>query len=465
MPYEDFRQFLDALRREGELVDVDKPIALNDVGKALKQSYVREGPALMFNQNGTDVPLVAGVYSTRRKALIALETDESNVVDKLQHALREPVAPRIVTGAAPSQEVVLENDAIDITRFPIPQYSPKDGGRYITPGIVVSKDPETGIPDIGHYRFLVLGKNTLSYDAQPFHRFGKNISKFERMGMTPRAAVVIGVDPALAYTCQMQLSDTTNDWEVAGGIRGAPVELVNCKTIDLQVPATAEVVIEFEIDMNQLVSEGPLGEYTGYYTPAVNAPVAKILAITHRRSPIFQGLLTGKPITENHILKQIPFEASFLSTLKRQFPTVERVSVRASAGVSFYVVISMTPRFAGEARQVLLAAMSSNIRPKWVVVVDPDIDVHSSTEVEWAMAFRVLPQHDVLVIDELPSGPADPATITLSHDGERISAALTKSSAVGIDATLPFGTPFSEVADVPGWREFDLLGLIGTPKN
>jgi 2,5-furandicarboxylate decarboxylase 1 len=329
----------------------------------------------------------------------------------------------------------------------------------------VSKDPETGIPDIGHYRFLVLDKNTLSYDAQPFHRFGKNISKCRRLGVVPRAAVVIGVDPVLAYTCQMQVPDTTNDWEIAGGIRGEPVELVRCKTIDLEVPATAEVVIEFEIDLNTQVSEGPLGEYTGYYTPAVNAPVARILAITHRHNPIFQGLLTGKPVTENHILKQMPFEASFLNTLKRQFPTVERVSVRASAGVSFYVVIAMRPRFAGEARQVILAAMSSNIRPKWVVVVDPDIDVHSSTEVEWAMAFRVLPQRDVFVVDQLPSGPADPATITLSPDGERISAALALSSAVGIDATLPVGELFSEVADVPGWQDFDMPELRRRPRE
>lgn len=460
MPHQDFRQFLDALRREGELVDVDRPIELNDVGKILKQSYVRQGPALMFKQNGTDVPLVAGVYSTRRKALIALEADEKSIAKKLQRALNAPIAPTTVEqGSAPCQELVLTGDAIDITRFPIPQYSPKDGGRYITPGIVVSKDPETGIPDIGHYRFLVLGKDTLSYDAQPFHRFGKNISKYQRMGLAPRAAVVIGVDPVLAYTCQMQVSDTTNDWHISGGIRGMPVELVKCRTIDLEVPATAELVIEFEIDLDRLVSEGPLGEYTGYYTPAVNAPVAKILAITHRRNPIFQGLLTGKPVTENHILKQIPFEASFLNTLKRQFPTIEGVSVRASAGVSFYVVIAMRPRFAGEARQVILAAMSSNIRPKWVVVVDPDIDVHSSTEVEWAMAFRVLPQRDVFVMDQLPSGPADPATITLSPDGERISAALALSSAVGVDATLPFGAPFSEVADVPGWQEIDVPEL------
>lgn len=459
MPYQDFRQFLDVLRQQGELVDINRPVALNDVGKALKQAYVRQGLAMMFHQNGTDFPLVAGVYSTRRKALIALEADEQSIFGRLQAGLNNPIPPRVISGPAPCQEIVLTGDAIDITRFPVPQYSPKDGGRYITPGIVVSKDPETGIPDIGHYRFLLLGKDTLSYDAQPFHRFGKNITKCERMGVAPRAALVIGVDPVLAYTCQMQLSDTTNDWHVAGGIRGEPVELVRCKTVDVEVPATAEVVIEFEIDLTKLVREGPLGEYTGYYTPAVSAPVAKVTAITHRRKPIFQALLTGKPVTENHILKQIPFEASFFSMLQRQFPTVERVSIRASGGVSFYIVIAMRPRFAGEARQVILAAISSNVRPKWVIVVDPDIDVHSSAEVEWAMAFRVLPHRDVIIANDVPSGPADPATITLTPDGERISAALALSSAIGVDATLPVGEAFSEVAEVPGWQDYSIPEL------
>ena len=193
------------------------------------------------------------------------------------------------------------------------------------------------------------------------------------------------------------------------GLRGEPIELTKCKTCDIEVPATAEVVIEFEVDMDKTVMEGPLGEYTGYYTPATLKPVARVTAITHRKKPIFQGLLTGKPVTENHILKQIPFEASFLKTLKRQFPTIESVSVRASAGVSFYVVISMNQRFAGEARQVILAAMSSNIRPKWIVIVDPDIDVHSSAEVEWAMAFRTQPQRDVIIVDQIPAGPSDPS--------------------------------------------------------
>jgi 4-hydroxy-3-polyprenylbenzoate decarboxylase/2,5-furandicarboxylate decarboxylase 1 len=453
MPFQDFRQFLDVLRQHGELIDVHRPIELNDVGKAMKQSYVRQGPAIMFTKNGTDYPLVAGVYSTRSKALLAFEAEEDTIFDKVLHGLDNPIAPVAFKGAAPCQEEVITGDAIDIRDWPIPQYSPKDGGRYITPGIVVSVDPETGVPDIGHYRFLVLGKDTFSYSAQPFHRFGKNLAKCKKLGIVPKAALIIGVDPILAYTCQVQVPDTTNDWHVAGGLRGAPVELTRCKTSDIEVPATSEVVIEFEVDLNNTVLEGPLGEYTGYYTRPSQKPVARVTAITHRKQPIFQGLLTGKPVTENHILKQVPFEASFYRTLQRQFPTIKAVSVRASAGVSFYVVIAMEPRFAGEARQVILAAMASNIRPKWTIIVDPDIDVHSSTDVEWAMAFRVQPQRDVIVIENVPAGPSDPSVDLTRERTMRIS------SSIGIDATRPFGETFYDVADVPGWQDYDVPEL------
>jgi 4-hydroxy-3-polyprenylbenzoate decarboxylase/2,5-furandicarboxylate decarboxylase 1 len=156
MPYQDFRQFLDVLRQHGELIDIDRPVDLRDVGKAMKQSYRRQGPGIVFNNNGTQFPLVAGVYSTRSKALLAFEAEEATILQKVLAGLDHPIGPHISAAAAPCHEVLIEGDAIDITRFPIPTYSPKDGGPYITPGIVVSKDPETCVPDIGHYRFLIL---------------------------------------------------------------------------------------------------------------------------------------------------------------------------------------------------------------------------------------------------------------------------------------------------------------------
>ena len=137
------------------------------------------------------------------------------------------------------------------------QYSPDDGGRYITAGIVVSKDPETGIPDIGHYRFEVVDKQTLTFLALPNHRFGRNLAKARRMGQTIfHAALVLGVDPVMAYTCPIQVPDGTNDFEVVGGMRGAALELVHCKTIDVDVPARAELVFELEVDFTQEVFEG-----------------------------------------------------------------------------------------------------------------------------------------------------------------------------------------------------------------
>ena len=195
MPFADFRQFLDVLRQHGELIDINRPVALNDVGKAMKQAYVRNGPAIMFNNNGTDYPLVAGIYSTRSKALLAFEADEGTIFDKVLHGLDTPIPPTFARNGAPCHDEIIAGDAIDIRNFPVPQYSPKDGGPYITPGIVVSEDPETGVPDVGHYRFLILGKDTVSFSAQPFHRFGKNLAKCKKLGIVPKAALIIGVDP------------------------------------------------------------------------------------------------------------------------------------------------------------------------------------------------------------------------------------------------------------------------------
>jgi 4-hydroxy-3-polyprenylbenzoate decarboxylase/2,5-furandicarboxylate decarboxylase 1 len=456
MPYRDFREFLDVLRNHGELVDIDRPVALNDVGKALKQSYVRQGPALQFNHNGTDFPLVGGVYSTRSKALLAFEAMEETIFDKVVTGLGKRIPPNVIEGQAPCQEQVITGDQIDIRRFPIPVYSPMDGGAYITPGIVVSRDPETGVPDIGHYRFMVLDGKLMSFVAEYNHRFGKNLAKHKRLGKRAEGALVIGVDPVLAYTGQAQVSDDTDDWQVAGGLRGAPVELVKCRTVDLDVPATAEVVIEFEVDQDNLYPEGPLGEHTGYYdATGKDQPAAQITAITHRRKPIFQALLTGKPVTENHILKQIPFEASFYSAMKRQFPTVERVALRASSSVSYYVVIAMRPRFAGEARQAIFAAMASALKPKWVIVVDPDVDITDPTEVEWAMSFRVQPTKDVVIVDGMPRGGCDPSVPV--PDG--VPPSHLSGSSVGIDATYPVGQAWPDVADVPGWESFSLPEL------
>ncbi len=548
VPFRDLREFLAVLREHGELIDVERRVDLHlEVGKALRASGAVGGPAVLFRNNGTAFGLVGGIYNGRSKALLAFESTEATVFDRILAGLNRAIAPVAFAGAAPVHEVVHTGDDIDLATLPIPTYSPHDGGPFITPGIVVSNDPETGVPDIGHYRFQILDKTSMSFLAQPFHRFGKHIVKARRLGHTRyQAAIVLGCEPVFAYACTVQVPDGTNDFEVAGGLRGEPVELVRCRTIDVDVPAHAEIVIEFEVDLTADVWEGPLGEYTGYYTPASMKPLARVTAITHRRDAIAQALVTGVPPSENHILKQLPFEVSFVQALRRQFPTIERASIPPSGGVSFYVVIAMRPRYAGEAstrswrhsvdasrsrrrtrprptaisarsklpaqlrrtdleqergmvlarrdaghqrlrdrvgtappsggvsfyvviamrpryageaRHAILAALSSNIRPKVVIVVEPDVDVQNSAEVEWALSFRVQPDRDVIIVDGLPAGPLDPSV------DESIALDQRVGSAIGIDATRPFGAGFPDVADVPGWQEYDFPELRGAHRS
>jgi 2,5-furandicarboxylate decarboxylase 1 len=290
------------------------------------------------------------------------------------------------------------------------------------------------------------------------------------------------VDPVMAYTCPIQVPDGTNDFEVVGGMRGAALELVRCKTIDVEVPARAEMVLELEVDFTQEAFEGPLGEFTGYYTPGSKRPIARIKAITHRNNAYFQALLTGVPPTENHILKQMPYEASYFATLKAQHPTLTSVAIPASGGVAFYIVIAMKQRYAGEARHAILTAIASSQRPKLVVVVDPDIDVRDPDQVEWAIAFRSQPARDVIIVGDLPGGTLDP-TIDGSLPLDRRTG-----SAMGIDATFPFGADeqkaadvpagevcgpavaehgheFFKVADVPGWQDYDFPELRKRSKS
>lgn len=466
MAFADFRDFLSALRDNNELIEVDRLVSLDlEVGKALRKSASKNGPAIIFNKNGTPYPLVGGVYNSRSKALIAFQATEENVFDKILYGLNNPIPP-VLIDKGPCQENVISQDLVDLSQLPIPKYSPLDGGAYITPGIVVSTDPDTGITDLGNYRFQVIDKQTLSFLAQPSHRFGKNLAKARKKGFkTYSAALVIGVDPIIAYTCQFQLTDSTKDFDIAGGLRQSPVKLVQCKTIDQKVPASAEFVIEFEVDLTQNVFEGPLGEYTGFYTPGSLKPIAKVKTITHRNNPYFQALLTGVPPTENHILKQLPFESSFFNEMRKSFPTLKKVAIPPSGGVSFYIVMGMEPRFAGEARQAILAAMASNLRPKIVIVVNPDIDVQNPNEVEWAVSFRMQPQHDIIITDNLPAGPLDPCIL----DTVPLDARL--ASSVGIDATYPFGSIvdtsdgqknasetegklYFKVAEIPGWQDY-----------
>ncbi|MEM0149329.1 MAG: UbiD family decarboxylase [Candidatus Micrarchaeaceae archaeon] len=448
----DLRESLKQLDAKNEVIHINREIGLDDIGKVLMRAYhdPRQPVVMISNPGGTNMQLVANLFTSVERAALYFGTAPDKLFEKLNKGFANPIKPKTVDNPPCQEEVITTN--IDLEKLPIPKYSPDDGGRYITAGITISKDPDTGAYDMGHYRYELIGGNRMSFLAQPFHRFGINIQKAKEKGLKCEAAIVLGYEPALGFAAQAK-SPNPDDYEIAGGLYGEPLQVAKAKTVDLLVPANSEIVMELEIDYKDMVNEGPLGEYTGYYTPASQKPIAIVKAITQRKNPIMQALLTGKPspITENHILKEVPFEAAMLGEMKSKFPTLHDLAIPAFGGVQAAIIFSMKPQFAGQAKQAILYALGSFIAPKYVIAVDPDINIRDMNDVMWALSFRVKPERDIFMIPDTQRVPLDPS----SHEG-RTELPTDIKTAVGIDATIPVGVAYPKVADVPGWQEFDL---------
>ena len=226
---------------------------------------------------------------------------------------------------------------------------------------------------------------------------------------------------------------------IAGGLHGSPVELVKCRTIDLEVPATSELVIEGYLEPHVRREEGPFGEMTGYVGPGGPEPVFTCTAITSRTDPIFQAGLTGIPVTENHVLKLLPMEANLLTAMRQVYPDITGVHYAPEGGAEFLAVISMRQRYVNQAKNVLLTALGSVAHPKVVIVVDDDIDIYDTAKVWWAVLTRAQPAEDVIIIPRAAGGQLDPS-----------APSKFGSSLMGIDATIPFGADFAEVVAIPG---------------
>jgi 2,5-furandicarboxylate decarboxylase 1 len=447
LPYSDMREFLAALDQAGELARIKRPVDTRyEIAAGIRHISDTRGPALWFeNVKGHSVPVVGGLFASRSKALLALEVDdpaEGNA--KFHHGLRNPIEPELVDGG-PSQEVVITGDDIDLYSLPFPVYSEKDGGAYITVALEISKDPVDHSVNASIYRMMRVGRNRLSVMSHVFQGLGTHIARAESRDEPLDVAIVNGCDPVLLYASQAKVPQGVNEITIAGGIRGAAVPVVKGVTVDLEVPATAEIVIEGRILPGERVSEGPFGEFTGYYGPAEPNPVMEVTAITHRRDPIFLGGMTGVPPTDNHILKSFAYESTLFERLRETFPEVTAVSFPEWGGVQYAAIIAIDQRYKGQARHVILTALGDSSRPKLVVVVDSDINVYNTDEVNWAIITRSQPAQDLIVVPRVAGGPLDPS----APEKELISV-------WGIDATRPVGGDFPEVVKVPGAATFSL---------
>lgn len=397
------RRHLEDLAAAGRLqvhagaADVDQ-----DVSALSYRTYVERNKACLFT-NVTGFPdweVASQLVMDRSMWAIALGLPESQVVDTFAQRLRSLVPPVMVDEAS-VQEVVATGEDVDLMKLPAMWTSDRDPGRYIASGMCIIKDPETGIRNMSVHRAQILSRNTTGYYMLP--RQAMRIHQMhQKLGRPMEAAMVIGGHPLIMFASAFVAPFGTDELAIAGGLLGEPVRLVKCKTIDIEVPADAELVLEGEILPDEISPEGPFGEVTGTYSKVGTAPVFRVKAITRRKKPVFYAMSCGMPPSDAHSITCAVVEAKLSEHLKAvDGGLVDLSDIRCPGGMSpLIVALRMQPRYAGQAKIALMAAASSPyLHPKLLVAADNDIDVSDSWQVLRALSSRFDPLVGLTRID------------------------------------------------------------------
>ena len=447
--YENFRDFLNLLESNGKLLRVRKEVDTRfDIAAGIRKVSDIDGPALLY-ENVRNYPgwrVAAGVFATRKLLAMALGVAEKDMLERYECLEQKLIPPeRVSSGAV--QDVIQTGDEIDLHRLPIVVHSELDAGPYITMAVQTAADPDTGTGNLSIHRMLLLGKKRLTVWAPPDHHLGRMIVRAEERGVGLPIATIIGADPRIAIASQVKAAYGNDEMHIAGGIKGAPISLVPCKTIPLSVPADAEVVIEGVTVPGERVTDGPFAEYTGCYSESKQAPVLEVTAITMRRDPIYHTCLTGFPLTENHVLIELPNIVRIKQDVQRIVPELRDLHLTAGGTYRHHVVVSIRKRHQEEARNVILALLATGIGIKQVIVVDDDIDVRNPMEVEWALSTRMQPDRDIIIVPRLACSTLDPSVPT-----------ARTTAGWGIDATKPMNNDgrFAKVR-VPGVEAVDYV--------
>jgi 2,5-furandicarboxylate decarboxylase 1 len=380
--------------------------------------------------------------------------EESQLLAAYRAAAERPMKWREVTPAeAPCQGIVHEGAALDIrTLLPIPTHSEHDSGAYITAGLVIARNPQTGIQNVSINRIQVHAAKRMAILMLPRHLHGF-YQAAEAMGEALPVAVVIGVDPLTLLASQAIAPIDHDELEIAGALHGAPLPVVKCMTHDVRVPAQAEIVIEGRILPGVREPEGPFGEFPKYYSAREAREVIEIDRVTHRPDPIYHTIIPAE--MEHLLLGAIPREATILSHLQRTFPGVTDVHLALGGVCRYHLYVKLKKRREGEPKNVILGAFGAHYDIKQVVVVDEDVDVHNPAEVEWAVATRFQADRDLVVISGAQGSILDPSTTVHAPPGAENQGISAK---MGLDATRPVayeGHVFTRVR-IPGEDDVDL---------
>lgn len=450
MAFYDLREFINALESRGMLKRIKTPVDCNleitEITDRVSKMEGKKNVALLFeNVKGYDMPVLMNAFGSMERLALAFGVND---IEEIPNELREilrlpyislqnkmdlihiiPTAKRAINfpkyvKKAPCQEVVItDNPTLD--KFPILKCWPQDGGPFITLPLVFTRNPKTGKRNVGMYRLQ-------KYDGQTtgmhwhLHKDGaSNYRAYQEMGKDKiEVAVAIGTDPVITYAATAPLPRDIDEMVFAGFLRKKSVEMVKCKTVDVEVPACSEIVLEGYVNIGETRREGPFGDHTGYYSLADDYPVFHITCITHRKNPIYSATIVGKPPMEDCFLAKAT-ERIFLPLLQQTLPGIRDINFPLEGVFHDCVMVSIKKTYPQQAKKVMHAiwGMGQMMFTKMIIVVDEHVDVQKEKEVWWRVFNNIDAKHDIVMVE----GPLD----ALDH-----SSPMAKwGTKIGIDAT------------------------------
>jgi len=445
VPIEELGEFVQKLEKAGELRRIKTQVDANlEIAEILRRVMYSNGPALLFeNVKNHDMPVLGNAFGSLKRLELGLETSDfteigQRIVDMTKMDIPAGLFNKIkklpelakMTDIAPKLQksgpvTELFDDSPSFEKIPILKTWHKDAGHFITFGLVATKHPETEIRNLGVYRMQVLDKTHAIMHWQKHKRGAHHYDMKKDAGQKIEVAVVIGADPATVYSAVAPVPEGLDKYLFAGIVRKTGIKTVKCKTVDLEVPANAEIVLEGYVDPSDVRMEGPFGDHTGYYTPPEPYPVFTLTAIMRRQKPIYLTTIVGKPILEDAFIGKV-IERSFLPLIRMFQPEVVDFAMPAAGWFQGMAIISIKKRYPGQARKVMMGlwGLGQLALTKIFIVLDDDVNVHDMDDVIWAMTTRVDAARDVMIIDHTPTDTLDPA-----------SPLLNLGSKLGIDAT------------------------------
>jgi 4-hydroxy-3-polyprenylbenzoate decarboxylase len=485
--YANLREFVDALRARRELVDVSTPVdpylEITEIADRCVKSSTG-GPALLFsNVRGSKMPVLINAFATPKRMAAALGVESLDELGgKLRHVLEfvtsAPSGPKLgmllelsnlagilpkTVRSAPCQEVIVEEKDVDLRSLPVLTCWPKDGGPFITLPLVVTKHPSTGAQNMGVYRLQVYGPRETGMHWQR-HKHGREHQQAAGAAARIPVAVAIGADPAAIYAATAPLPANVDEMLLAGLLRGRGVPMVQCKTVDLKVPAESEIVLEGFVDNSELRKEGPFGDHTGVYTPPEDFPVFHVTCMTMRRDPIYMTTIVGKPPMEDAWLGKAT-ERLFLPLLQQMLPEVVDYNLPVEGGFHNLAIVSVRKQYPGQAKKVMYALWGLGhmmMLTRNIIVVDADVDVQNVREVAWVTLNNVDAGRDLVFapgpVDHLDhAGPLPLLGTKLGLDATR------KGREEGYEREWPETVEMSDAVKSTvsaRWGEYGLAGFV-----